>query len=40
MNGPGGTEPQTDAEWRRRLTPEQYRITRHGGTEPAFTGAY
>ena len=30
----------SDEEWRRRLTPEQYRITRLGGTEPAFTGEY
>lgn len=30
----------SDEEWRRRLTPEQYRITRLKGTEPAFTGAY
>jgi peptide-methionine (R)-S-oxide reductase len=29
-----------DDELRARLTPEQYRITRQGGTEPAFTGAY
>ena len=27
-------------EWRRRLTPEQFRITRLGATEPAFTGEY
>ena len=30
----------SDSELRQRLTPEQYRIAREGGTEPAFTGAY
>ncbi len=31
---------KTEEEWRERLTPEQYRIAREHGTEPAFTGAY
>lgn len=31
---------KSEAEWRRELSPEEYRITREKGTEPAFTGAY
>ena len=32
--------PQSDEEWRERLTPRQYEVTRRAGTEPAFTGEY
>lgn len=31
---------KTEAEWRKQLTPEQYRITRTQGTENAFCGAF
>ncbi|MBM4283729.1 MAG: peptide-methionine (R)-S-oxide reductase MsrB [Deltaproteobacteria bacterium] len=31
---------KTDEEWRRLLTPEQYRILRQKGTERAFTSKY
>jgi peptide-methionine (R)-S-oxide reductase len=34
------TLPTNDEEWRKRLTPEQYRVLRQAGTEMAFTGQY
>lgn len=30
----------TDAEWREMLTPEQFRVLRRAGTEPAFANEY
>lgn len=31
---------KTEEEWKKELSPEQYRILREKGTEPAFTGEY
>ncbi|MDQ3867483.1 MAG: peptide-methionine (R)-S-oxide reductase MsrB [Actinomycetota bacterium] len=31
---------KTDEEWRRELSPEQYRILREKATEPPWTGEY
>ena len=31
---------KTDADWKKELTSEQYRVLREKGTERAFTGAY
>lgn len=31
---------KSNDEWKTKLTPQQYHITREHGTEPAFTGQY
>lgn len=40
QHGEADPLPQSDAEWKEVLAPEQYRVLRKQGTERAFTGAH
>ena len=33
-------KPETETDWQKKLTPEQYRVARQGDTERAFAGKY
>ena len=39
-NSKGDELPVSDAQWRDKLSPQQYEVTRRAGTERAFTGEY
>ena len=40
MTAPSPALPESDAQWRERLIPEQYAVCRCSATEPAFSGQF
>lgn len=40
MSNADGTVEKSEKEWKAELSPEQYKVLRHKGTERAFTGKY
>lgn len=40
MKWDGTKVAKSDADWKAKLAPEDYKVTRKGGTERAFTGRY
>ncbi|GAB3416105.1 peptide-methionine (R)-S-oxide reductase MsrB [Haloparvum alkalitolerans] len=39
-DGPADEVPESEADWRERLTDEEYRVLREAGTEARFSGDY